>query len=118
MTRHPDPIRANGIGDVLGSRFGIILVALVGLFIYWQSNQKDVPFAPGKKQLNTMSIDQEIKLGAESYLQILQGEQQQGNTDEREKGDRGKNGPIGHQSELPSTIQVTSAAIPSSIAKA
>ncbi len=80
MRRDDTRIRANGLGDLLGGRFSIILIALVGLFIYWQSNQKDVPFAPGKRQLNTMSIDQEIKLGAESYLQILQGEQQQGNT--------------------------------------
>lgn len=78
--KHDDSrIRANGLGDLIGGRFSIILIALVGLFIYWQSNQKEVPFAPGKKQLNTMSVEQEIKLGAESYLQILQGEQQQGN---------------------------------------
>jgi len=79
MRRDNTRIRANGLGDLLGGRFSIILIALVGLFIYWQSNQKEVPFAPGKKQLNTMSVEQEIKLGAESYLQILQGEQQQGN---------------------------------------
>jgi metalloendopeptidase OMA1, mitochondrial len=80
MRRDESRIRANGLGDLIGGRFSIILIALVGLFIYWQSNQKEVPFAPGKKQLNTMSVEQEIKLGAESYLQILQGEQQQGNT--------------------------------------
>jgi predicted Zn-dependent protease len=80
MNREGPRIRANGLGDIIGGRFGIILIALVGLFLYWQTNQKEVPFAPGKKQLNTLSIDQEIKLGAESYLQILQGEQQQGNT--------------------------------------
>lgn len=80
MRREESRIRANGLGDLLGGRFSIILIALAGLFIYWQSNQKEVPFAPGKKQLNTISVEQEIKLGAESYLQILQGEQQQGNT--------------------------------------
>jgi metalloendopeptidase OMA1, mitochondrial len=80
MRRDDSRIRANGLGDLIGGRFAIILIALAGLFIYWQSNQKEVPFAPGKKQLNTMSVEQEIKLGAESYLQILQGEQQQGNT--------------------------------------
>jgi len=79
MNREGPRIRANGLGDIIGGRFGIILIALVGLFLYWQANQKEVPFAPGKTQLNTMSIEQEIKLGAESYLQILQGEQQQGN---------------------------------------
>ncbi|MFN7164189.1 MAG: M48 family metallopeptidase [Hyphomonas sp.] len=80
MRRHRHPIRANGLGDLFRGRFGILIIALIGIFLYWQTNQKDVPFAPGKKQLNTLSIDQEIKLGAESYLQILQGEQQQGNT--------------------------------------
>ncbi|OZB15958.1 MAG: peptidase M48 [Hyphomonas sp. 34-62-18] len=74
------PIRANGLGDILGGRGSIILIALIGLFIYWQSNQKEVPFAPGKKQFNTLSIADEIKLGEQSYLQILQQEQGQGNT--------------------------------------
>ena len=80
MKREERPIRANGLGDILQGRFAIIVVALVGLFLYWQANQKEVPFAPGKKQLNTMSVEQEVKLGEQSYLQILQGEQQQGNT--------------------------------------
>jgi hypothetical protein len=48
MDRAGDRIRSNGLGDVLGGRFGILLVALVGIFIYWQANQKDVPFAPGR----------------------------------------------------------------------
>ncbi len=79
MTGDEHAVRANGLGDLFQGRFGILLVALVGIFIYWQSNQKDVPFAPGKRQLNTISVEQEVKLGAESYLHILQGEQQQGN---------------------------------------
>lgn len=74
------PIRANGLGDILGGRGSIILIALVGLFIYWQSNQKEVPFAPGKKQFNTISVAQEVKLGADAYMQILQQEHSQGNT--------------------------------------
>lgn len=73
-------IRANGLGDILGGRFGIVIVALIGIFLYWQMNQQDVPFAPGKKQLNTLSVDQEIQLGEQSYLQILQQEHGQGNT--------------------------------------
>ena len=80
MPQSRPPIRANGIGDILGGRGSIILIALIGLFIYWQSNQKEVPFAPGKKQFNTLSIEQEVKLGQQSYLQILQQEQSQGNT--------------------------------------
>lgn len=79
MSRDRDRIRANGLGDILQGRFGILLVALVGIFIYWQANQKDVPFAPGKRQLNTISVAKEITLGQDSYLQILQQEQSQGN---------------------------------------
>ncbi|MDP1556753.1 MAG: M48 family peptidase, partial [Hyphomonas sp.] len=78
MRRSNDRFR--GIGGLLRSRFGILLIAFAGIFLYWQMNQKDVPFAPGKRQLNTLSVEQEIRLGAEAYLQILQGEQQQGNT--------------------------------------
>lgn len=74
------PIRANGLGDLFRGRFAIVLIALVGIFLYWQMNQQDVPFAPGKKQLNTLSIEQEIQLGQQSYLQILQQEHAQGNT--------------------------------------
>jgi predicted Zn-dependent protease len=79
MNREGPRIRANGLGDILASRFGIILVALIGLFLYWQANQREVPFAPGKTQLNTLSVEQEIRLGAQAYVQILQGELQQGN---------------------------------------
>ncbi len=41
-------------------------------------NQKSVPFS-GRSQLNTVSIEQEVKLGQQSYLQILNQEQSQGN---------------------------------------
>ncbi len=80
MPSPPRSIRANGLGDIIGGRFGILIIAAIGLFLYWQMNQREVPFAPGKKQLNTLSVEQEMKLGAESYLQILRGEQQQGNS--------------------------------------
>lgn len=79
MSHDRSQVRANGLGDLFQSRFGILLIALFGIFLYWQMNQKDVPFAPGKKQLNTMSVDQEIELGRQSYLQILQQEHSQGN---------------------------------------
>lgn len=80
MPQEKLPIRANGLGDVIGGRGVIIVIALIGLFFYWQSNQREVPFAPGKKQFNTLSVSDEIKLGAQSYMQILQQEQAQGNT--------------------------------------
>lgn len=73
------PVRANGLGGQLKGRGALIMIALVGLFIYWQSNQTDVPFAPGKKQFNTLSVSDEMKLGQQSYVQILQQEQTQGN---------------------------------------
>ena len=79
MNRETGRVRANGLADLFRGRFGIVIVALIGIFIYWQANQKDVPFAPGKKQLNTISVAKEIQLGQDSYLQILQQEQSQGN---------------------------------------
>ena len=71
------PQRRRG-GGLLGGRFMIIIIGLVGLFIYWQMNQTEVPFS-GRKQLNTMSLQDEVKLGQQSYLQILNQEQEQGN---------------------------------------
>jgi len=67
-----------GIASLLRSRFGILLIAAVGLFLYWQANQKPVPFS-GRSQLNTISLNEEVKLGQQSYLQILNQEQSQGN---------------------------------------
>lgn len=79
MDRNRLAVRANGLGNLMRGRGGIIIVALIGLFIYWQTHQRDVPFAPGSRQFNTMTVDQEMQLGRQAYLQILQGEQQQGN---------------------------------------
>jgi metalloendopeptidase OMA1, mitochondrial len=73
--RMPQQRRRVGL---FGGRFTIIIVGLVGLFIYWQMNQTEVPFS-GRKQLNTMSLQEEVKLGQQSYVQILSQEQQQGN---------------------------------------
>ncbi len=70
------PQRRRG-GGLLGGRFMIIIIGLVGLFIYWQMNQTEVPFS-GRKQLNTMSLQDEVKLGQQSYVQILNQEQEQG----------------------------------------
>lgn len=71
--------RSSGIGGLLRSRFSIIIVGLFLLFLYWQANQTEVPFS-GRSQLNTVSLEQEVKLGQQSYVQILNQEQQQGNT--------------------------------------
>ncbi len=56
-----------------GGRFGIIIIALVGLAIYYFSNQEVNPFT-GEKEFNTVSIEQATKLGAQSYVQMLQQE--------------------------------------------
>ena len=61
------------MGNLLRSRLGIIVVALIGLAVYWFSNQQEVPFT-GRKQFNTMSIEDSVRLGAQSYSQILQQE--------------------------------------------
>lgn len=61
------------IGALLGNRFGIILIAIAGLAFYWFSNQKEVPFT-GRKQFNTIGIEEASQLGAQAYAQILQQE--------------------------------------------
>ena len=55
---------------------GIIIVALIGLAVYYMSNQELNPYS-GKREFNTVSIDQATKLGAQSYVQMLR--QQGGN---------------------------------------
>ncbi|MEM6410833.1 MAG: M48 family metallopeptidase [Pseudomonadota bacterium] len=62
-------------GGGLGGRFSIVIIGLIGLAIYWFSNQSTVPFS-GRSQLNTVPLQQEVTLGAQSYAQILQGEGQ------------------------------------------
>ena len=56
-----------------GGRFGIIIIALIGLAIYYFSNQEMNPYS-GKTEFNTISIDQASQLGAQSYVQMLQQE--------------------------------------------
>ena len=79
MSKSSLPVRAAGLGGIMRSRFGLIIVALVCLFFYWQMNQQEVPFT-GRSQLNTISLEQEVTLGQDSYVQILSQEQQRGNT--------------------------------------
>ena len=56
-----------------GGRFGIIIIGLIGLAIYYFSNQQLNPYS-GKTEFNTISIDQASKLGAQSYVQMLRQE--------------------------------------------
>ncbi|MEM1035175.1 MAG: M48 family metallopeptidase [Pseudomonadota bacterium] len=51
-------------------RFGIIIVGLIGLAIYYFSNQEVNPFT-GEKEFNTISIENATQLGAQSYAQML-----------------------------------------------
>jgi predicted Zn-dependent protease len=54
-------------------RFGIIIVGLIGLAIYYFSNQQTNPYT-GKKEFNTISIEKASQLGRQSYVQMLQKE--------------------------------------------
>ncbi len=67
------PMGSSRGGGGLGGRAMIIVIALIGIAVYWFSNQKDVPFT-GRQQFNTISIDEATKLGAQAYAQILQQE--------------------------------------------
>lgn len=73
--RFPTPTsrtRSRG-GGLPGGRFGLIIVAVIGLAFYWFSNQKENAFT-GRQQFNTVSIQDEVKLGVQAYAQILQQE--------------------------------------------
>lgn len=56
-----------------GGRLGIIIVGIIGLAVYYFSNQQVNPYS-GKSEFNTISIDQATKLGAQSYVQMLRQE--------------------------------------------
>lgn len=53
-----------------GGRLGLIILGLIGLGIYYISNQEVNPFT-GEREFNTVSIEQATKLGAQSYAQML-----------------------------------------------
>ncbi|WOR15181.1 M48 family metallopeptidase [Hyphomonas sp. FCG-A18] len=54
-------------------RFGIIIIGLIGLAIYYFANQQTNPYT-GKKEFNTISIEKASQLGRQSYVQMLQQE--------------------------------------------
>ena len=56
-----------------GGRFSILIIGLIGLAVYYFSNQEVNPYS-GKSEFNTISIDQASKLGAQSYVQMLRQE--------------------------------------------
>lgn len=60
-------------GILPGGRFGIIIIALIGLAIYYAANQEMNPYS-GKREFNTVSIDRATQLGRQTYAQMLQQE--------------------------------------------
>jgi len=54
-------------------RFGIIIIGLILLALYYVSNQETNPFT-GKKEFNTISIEKASQLGRQSYVQMLRQE--------------------------------------------
>ena len=54
-----------------GFRWQIMVLFAIGAAVYYFANQKEVPFT-GRTQLRTMTVDQELQLGLQSYQQILQ----------------------------------------------
>ncbi|MGB3455445.1 MAG: M48 family metallopeptidase [Litorimonas sp.] len=53
-----------------GFRWPVMLLFAIGAAVYYFANQETVPFTE-RKQLRTMSVDQEMQLGLQSYQQIL-----------------------------------------------
>ena len=51
-------------------RFGIIIIGLIGLAIYYLSNQETNPYS-GKSEFNAISIQKASELGRQSYAQML-----------------------------------------------
>ncbi|MEM7730272.1 MAG: M48 family metallopeptidase [Pseudomonadota bacterium] len=53
-----------------GFRWPVMILFAIGAAVYYFANQETVPFTE-RKQLRTMSVDQEMQLGLQSYQQIL-----------------------------------------------
>jgi predicted Zn-dependent protease len=53
-----------------GFRWQIMLLFAIGAAVYYFMNQEEVPFT-GRSQLRTMTVEQELQLGLQSYQQIL-----------------------------------------------
>lgn len=56
-----------------GFRWQIALLFIIGAAVYYFANQEEVPFT-GRSQMRTMTPEQEIQLGAQSYNAMLQQE--------------------------------------------
>ncbi len=66
--------RRRGLGfGAIGGRLPLILLILVGLAFYWFGNQKE-GLVSGRRQMITMDLASEVRLGQEAYMQVLQSE--------------------------------------------
>jgi metalloendopeptidase OMA1, mitochondrial len=61
-----------GILGLLGNRFGLILLIVAGMVIWWFSNQKEG--ITGRSQMITVGLDEEVNLGQQAYMQLLASE--------------------------------------------
>jgi predicted Zn-dependent protease len=59
-------------GRGVGVRLPMIALVIIGIAIYWFSNQQEG--LTGRNQMITMDLAQEVAMGEQAYMQILQGE--------------------------------------------
>src|SRR5262245_33415049 len=64
--------RSSGLLGLIGNRFGLILIIVIGMVIWWCSNQKEG--ITGRNQMITLGVQEEVQLGQQAYLQLLQSE--------------------------------------------
>lgn len=58
--------------DLLGNRFGLILIIVLGMALWWFANQKEG--ITGRNQMITLPVEEEVQLGQQAYMQLLQSE--------------------------------------------
>ncbi len=61
-----------GVLGLLGTRFGLILLVVAGMVVWWFSNQKEG--ITGRNQMITVGLDEEVSLGQQAYMQLLASE--------------------------------------------
>lgn len=64
--------RDGGLFKLLGNRFGLILIIIIGMVVWWFTNQKEG--ITGRKQMITLGVAEEVQLGQQAYMQLLQSE--------------------------------------------
>jgi predicted Zn-dependent protease len=61
-----------GLFNLLGNRFGLILIIVIGMVVWWFANQKEG--ITGRNQMITLPVEEEVQLGQQAYMQLLQSE--------------------------------------------